>query len=645
MQHGSEQTKNSQADDFQKKYYDILGLNPYATPELIKTTYRKLAFKYDASKWVPPTESQENEPQTFEEAQKKLAEINEAYAILIGKHTSIKPLSKSTPVPLEKHRRAYFWYAPSTWFIDLQPTNEAQFMRCITEDAKKYPTSFFSKLEGESLQVKKNFWKLISSDCLSYGDLESGEQELTEHGACLLLGANRPILWNMVYRDEAIIDFVVDLFNNRGLMGIVREFEEESHNDDGQFIKTLNWINSLCQKGKNELGENFKPITDSENFLLRLLYRNPKDNTRDSVRIEPAYYGTNVDSGKENSVVLSLPAYYSKMGGLFNLESSFINQGALLIIDHLRTYQPAKDRASFERFRHQLIYRSRLFFSPQPVLERINKDFFKLMQAKKNNLKLKPESKEDVNQLDQALYDIEQAIIDEIKRWIASNEKDPVAWSEQIESGNPEIALFEKVATIAATVDKDSTAIIVKKYHEDLSKIRPEKIKRETKIEDPQILATAPFIASQSELLKKLRSTPENIKSETNSIKPQKEDAQAIPKESDQTVKAENPNAGNLALTKPNFLKRHPTKTAVGAVTVLTALGVGATALEQYLEGQDPLLWLTKDVGKMGTHADLSVILALVVFILLLTAVSLAHKMLSQSENVEAATPIGASPS
>ncbi len=67
---------------------------------------------------------------------------------------------------------------------------------------------------------------------------------------------------------------------------------------------------------------------------------------------------------------------------------------------------------------------------------------------------------------------------------------------------------------------------------------------------------------------------------------------------------------------------------SIGAVSALAWLGIGGCILEQYLTGSDPVSWLTTNVG-MGTPADLSIVLAAVIVILLIVAAFTAHKMLS----------------
>ena len=54
-----------------KNYYDVLGVDKKATPEQIKSAYRKLAMKYH------PDRNQGNE-----EAAEKFKEINEAHETL-----------------------------------------------------------------------------------------------------------------------------------------------------------------------------------------------------------------------------------------------------------------------------------------------------------------------------------------------------------------------------------------------------------------------------------------------------------------------------------------------------------------------------------------------------------------------------------
>ena len=58
-----------------RDYYDVLGVNKSASPEELKSAYRKLAVKYHPDKNI------ENK----EEAEKKFKEIAEAYEILSNK--------------------------------------------------------------------------------------------------------------------------------------------------------------------------------------------------------------------------------------------------------------------------------------------------------------------------------------------------------------------------------------------------------------------------------------------------------------------------------------------------------------------------------------------------------------------------------
>ena len=57
-----------------RDYYDVLGINKSASPEQIKSAYRKLAVKYHPDK-----------NKGDKDAEEKFKEINEAYENLIKK--------------------------------------------------------------------------------------------------------------------------------------------------------------------------------------------------------------------------------------------------------------------------------------------------------------------------------------------------------------------------------------------------------------------------------------------------------------------------------------------------------------------------------------------------------------------------------
>lgn len=62
--------------DFNKDYYNILGVDKSATDKDIKKAYRKLAVKWHPDKFVSASEDEQKE------AQRKMQDINEAYDIL-----------------------------------------------------------------------------------------------------------------------------------------------------------------------------------------------------------------------------------------------------------------------------------------------------------------------------------------------------------------------------------------------------------------------------------------------------------------------------------------------------------------------------------------------------------------------------------
>lgn len=66
--------------NFDKKYYDILGVEKTASENDIKKAYRKLAAKWHPDKFIGKTEEEQSEAET------KMRDINEAYEILSDKN-------------------------------------------------------------------------------------------------------------------------------------------------------------------------------------------------------------------------------------------------------------------------------------------------------------------------------------------------------------------------------------------------------------------------------------------------------------------------------------------------------------------------------------------------------------------------------
>ena len=70
-----------------KNFYEILGVNQNASPEEIKNAYRKLALQWHPDRWANKGEKEKNQ------AEEKMKEINQAYAVLLDKSWKFKPSS------------------------------------------------------------------------------------------------------------------------------------------------------------------------------------------------------------------------------------------------------------------------------------------------------------------------------------------------------------------------------------------------------------------------------------------------------------------------------------------------------------------------------------------------------------------------
>lgn len=449
---------------------------------------------------------------------------------------------------------------------------EKDFFAWIEEDARSYPESMFPKIQAEPPEVRKHFWQLIAGDKLTYRDLQTAT-------------VDRSYLWDAVFHNKIIAHHLATRkFGDGGFRFAGEVSTMDYRQAEYGPHRRYNWLESSWQ----EVSRSKRALNDRERFMLLILDR-PVD--LPPVQIDSEHRKRNIETSP-----YPLPGE-----GLCSIESNLMKQGAAWLISSLHDYMAKPEQIPFETFWQRMVYKSNIIFE-LPLIKEINKQFYKPIQAHIQKLDKTRDTRE-IARLTALCDEIEETLTNELEIWIQSNESDPEGWAKEMSktADGPHAALFEKIKTMA-------------------SKANLQESKREHKqgASQPQV-----------------PESPQNQHASTApSSKPTASPSKDGLKESKQEQKKAQ--AQQPASPSVSFFARHPVMTSTAAVTGFTTAAFGAYMLMKYLNGEDPVSWLTTNTG-MGTPADLAIILAAVFVVLVIAAGFLATKIANPPEKIQPA--------
>lgn len=527
-------------------------------------------------------------PKSKAEAEAMTKLLVYAYEVLSDKET--RAAYDRDRVPTSMSVDEHDWRKNNLETLPL-PATEEEFLRCIEKDAKRHPHgNCFELIIEQSEVIKKSLWRLIESGWLFYEDLESAALDQLYSDPTTQQSKRFSYLCDTVLSRPDVVDHLVEeLSHNKERLSNIYKGEVSPLIKQCMFFESgliepgERWEMAWLSSRPLEMAGLDQPLTDNEAFLCYLL----KENNDDSRKVE------RWSPGNWNQ-------------GIEGRDSPVMGRHGINMLESLRTYMGENPPGiSLKELALRLSAISSLVLEDGTKglhgITVVQRRFYKPLTDKLDKLKQKKDefSQEKIQRIEKLMREIEEVMLRTTSEWVRLSVEEPESFeklksllNKEYSSGFsnlelPEVSFLKEISELYAAYQQE---------------VGPEEEAELAKEKEIQAAAAA---------LEAKRDTASKV-----------DPPQPAPHKS-----------GSQPGCFSRFFRAHPVAASTAGVSLLACFGIGGMACyERYLNGMDPFSWLQDSIG-MGTPADMAVLLAAIVVVLLLAIGFVAQRVANNLNN------------